>query len=286
MRLLPAACASAIERAHGALPDALHRAAFHLGSLAHEREPFPRLVFDLTLTVGTLTKLLLWRLCFLSVGARAWLAAASLSVAHDAVDVARVIFHESAYRYDLPWTREAFSRRQRFCRLCFSVSRLAVLLRVALDEATAMIATVDHFALGLGAGHAGAYTVRDHALGFLQTTLWTSLLLSLALERLGDFAALLLARRARPRSPASLAPRAYWNVLGLDMDGDPTSKFAENVAAAAALAARRFQTLPLTPTGSKSKSASSTATAVTCALVALAALVAATDASARRRRRA
>ena len=281
MRLLPAVCASAIERAHDALPDALHRAAFHLGSLAHEREPFPRLVF-----VGTLAKLLLWRLCFLSVGARAWLAAASLSVAHDAVDVARVIFHESAYRYDLPWTREAFSRRQRFCRLCFSVSRLAVLLRVALDEATAMIATVDHFALGLGAGHAGAYTVRDHALGFLQTILWTSLLLSLALERLGDFAALLLARRARPRSPASLAPRAYWNVLGLDMDGDPTSKFAENVAAAAALAARRFQTLPLTPTGSKSKSASSTATAVTCALVALAALVAATDASARRRRRA
>ena len=286
MRLLPSACASAIERAHDALPDALHRAAFHLGSLAHEREPFPRLVFDLTLTVGTLVKLLLWRLCFLSVDARAWLAAASLSVAHDAVDVARVIFHESAYRYDLPWTREAFSRRQRFCRLCFSVSRLAVLLRVALDEATAMIATVDHFALGLGAGHAGAYTVRDHALGFLQTILWTSLLLSLALERLGDFAALLLARRARPRSPASLAPRAYWNVLGLDMDGDPTSKFAENVAAAAALAARRFQTLPLTPTGSKSKSASSTATAVTCALVALAALVAATDASARRRRRA
>lgn len=280
MRLLPAACASAIERAHDALPDALHRAAFHLGSLAHEREPFPRLVF----TVGTLVKLLLWRLCFLSVGARAWLAAASLSVAHDAVDVARVIFHESAYRYDLPWTREAFSRRQRFYRLCFSVSRLAVLLRVALDEATAMIATVDHFALGLGAGHAGAYTVRDHALGFLQTTLWTSLLLSLALERLGDFAALLLARRTRPRSPASLAPRAYWNVLGLDMDGDPTSKFAENVAAAAALAARRFQTLPLTLTGSKS--ASSTATAVTCALVALAALVAATDASARRRRRA
>ena len=178
MRLLPSACASAIERAHDALPDALHRAAFHLGSLAHEREPFPRLVFDLTLTVGTLVKLLLWRLCFLSVDARAWLAAASLSVAHDAVDVARVIFHESAYRFDLPWTREAFSRRQRFYRLCFSVSRLALLLRLALDEATAMIATVDHFALGLGAGDAGTYTVGEHALGFLQTTLWTSLLLS------------------------------------------------------------------------------------------------------------
>ena len=173
MRLLPSACASAIERAHDALPDALHRAAFHLGSLAHEREPFPRLVFDLTLTVGTLVKLLLWRLCFLSVDARAWLAAASLSVAHDAVDVARVIFHESAYRFDLPWTREAFSRRQRFYRLCFSVSRRALLLRLALDEATAMIATVDHFALGLGAGDAGTYTVGEHALGFLQTTLWT-----------------------------------------------------------------------------------------------------------------
>ena len=229
-------------------------------------------------TVGTLTKLLLWRLCFLSVGARAWLAAASLSVAHDAVDVARVIFHESAYRFDLPWTREAFSRRQRFYRLCFSVSRLALLLRLALDEATAMIATVDHFALGLGAGDAGTYTVGEHALGFLQTTLWTSLLLSLALERLADFAAF------RPR-PASLAPRAYWNVLGLDTDGDPTSKFVENVAAATALAARRFQTLPLTPTGSTSATAV-TCTAVTCVLVAIFSLVAASDASARRRRRA
>ena len=279
MRLLPSACASAIERAHDALPDALHRAAFHLGSLAHEREPFPRLVFDLTLTVGTLVKLLLWRLCFLSVDARAWLAAASLSVAHDAVDVARVIFHESAYRFDLPWTREAFSRRQRFYRLCFSVSRLALLLRLALDEATAMIATVDHFALGLGAGDAGTYTVGEHALGFLQTTLWTSLLLSLALERLADFAAF------RPRPSASLAPRAYWNVLGLDTDGDPTSKFLENVAAAAALAARRFQTLPLTPTGSTSATAT-TRTATTCVLVAIVSLVAASDASARRRRRA
>ena len=90
-----------------------------------------------------------------------------------------------------------------------------------------MIATVDHFALGLGAGDAGTYTVGEHALGFLQTTLWTSLLLSLALERRR-------LRRLPTRPSASLAQRAYWNVLGLDTDGDPTSKFLENVAAAAA----------------------------------------------------
>ena len=54
-----------------------------------------------------------------------------------------------------------------------AVARLALVLRVVLEEAAAQVATIDGFSLDLNDGHAGRYTMAQHRWGALQTFAWS-----------------------------------------------------------------------------------------------------------------
>jgi hypothetical protein len=295
-RLLPRAVAAALERCHDTLPDDVHRAAFALGNLQG------------TLLALSCLSLALAHAALYAIVARSWTLAACLGVVHDALGVFRVVFHNAAHagvrsreragsgsprsgsfsthERHPSWTLDDAARLEAGYRVVFCLARLTLLGRAVRSEARAMINTTDVFALWLGDGGVGAFTVAQHALGCAQLLVWLAVFFARSTQHAS---ALVSALRPGDLGPSILSeprPEKYWTLLSeggrsrRDSDG-ASAAFVEALAVFATLAARalggRFFALKRPRSVSESG-------AMLARALGIVAMIACIDAAGRRRR--
>ena len=267
-RLLPRAVAAALERCHDALPDDVHRAAFALGSDLHAAEPFPLGAFYATLLALSCLSLLSAQATLYAISSAVWTLAACLGVVHDALGVFRVVFHNAAHagvrsreagsgrKRTSPrsssfstldrrpsWTLDDAARLEAGYRVVFCLARLTLLGRAVRSEARAMINTTDVFALWLGDGGVGAFTVAQHALGCAQLLVWLAVFFARSTQHASALVSALRPGDPGPSIPSEPRPEKYWTLLSeggrsrRDSDG-ASAAFAEALAVFATLTAR------------------------------------------------